>query len=51
LYSGLVFYGLDLVGQIKRALLDEIERENLANIADLVGADAATITAEDWPVS
>jgi dihydroorotate dehydrogenase len=50
LYSGLAFYGLDLVAEIKRALLDELEREKLGNITELVGVDAATITAEDWPV-
>jgi dihydroorotate dehydrogenase len=51
LYSGLAFYGLDLIGEIKRALLDEIERENASSINDLVGLDAAALTAEDWPVS
>jgi dihydroorotate dehydrogenase len=49
LYSGLVFYGLDLIAEIKRALLREIELENFENIGDLVGLDAAALTAEEWP--
>jgi dihydroorotate dehydrogenase len=50
LYSGLAFYGLDLIGEIKRALLEEIEREAVAGVGDLVGIDAAVLTAEDWPI-
>ena len=47
LYSALVFHGLGLVHEIKRALLAEAEKGPLA---ELVGADAADITAQPWPV-
>jgi|BarGraIncu00222A_1022003.scaffolds.fasta_scaffold00135_25 dihydroorotate dehydrogenase len=50
LYSGLAFYGLDLVAEIKRALLEEVELRKAENIGDLVGLDAAALTAEEWPI-
>ena len=49
IYSGLVFRGLGLVGEIKVALLAALERDGAQNVADYVGADAAAITAEAWP--
>jgi dihydroorotate dehydrogenase len=49
-YSGLVFQGLGLVGDIKAALVGELERHRIAELDDLTGVDAAEITAEDWPV-
>ncbi len=49
-YSGLVFRGLALVSEIKAALLAALERDRLSNLADYVGADAAAVTAETWPV-
>jgi dihydroorotate dehydrogenase len=49
IYSGLVFRGLGLVGEIKVALLAALERDDAQNVADYVGADAAAITAEAWP--
>jgi dihydroorotate dehydrogenase len=47
LYSGLVFRGLGLVGEIKAELLKALARG--AGIPDLVGVDAAAVTAEKWP--
>ena len=49
LYSALVFRGLGLVGEIKAALIAALERERLEASNDLVGADAAAVTAEPWP--
>jgi dihydroorotate dehydrogenase len=49
LYSGLVFRGLGLVAEIKSALLAALEHEGADGISDLVGADAASVTAEPWP--
>lgn len=48
-YSSLVFRGLSLVGEIKRFLADELRKGGHAGLDDLVGADAAAMTAEDWP--
>jgi dihydroorotate dehydrogenase len=48
-YSGLVFRGLGLVGEIKRALLDALDRNGAQNLGDFVGSDAAAVTAEPWP--
>jgi dihydroorotate dehydrogenase len=47
LYSALVFHGIALVHEIKRALLAQAENGPLA---ELVGVDAADITAQPWPV-
>src|SRR5579883_3151984 len=49
IYSGLVFAGLSLVGEIKHALLAALERDGAQNLTDYVGADAASVTAEPWP--
>jgi dihydroorotate dehydrogenase len=49
IYSGLVFRGLGLVGEIKRAIVAALERDGSQSIADSVGADAAAVTAEAWP--
>jgi dihydroorotate dehydrogenase len=49
IYSGLVFRGLGLIGEIKTALLAELDRDGSQTIADSVGADAAAVTAEPWP--
>ena len=48
-YSSLVFRGLALVGEIKRDLADELRRGGHAGLDELVGADAAAMTAEAWP--
>jgi len=49
LYSGLVFKGVGLVAEIKAAILDELNEAKPIALADLVGIDAATVTAEPWP--
>jgi dihydroorotate dehydrogenase len=49
LYSALVFRGLPLIGEIKQALLAALERGEARTLADLVGMDAADITAQPWP--
>jgi dihydroorotate dehydrogenase len=49
LYSALVFRGIDLVAEIKRALVAAVERGHLDTIGGLVGGDAAAITGEPWP--
>jgi dihydroorotate dehydrogenase len=47
LYSALVFHGISLVHEIKRAMLQQAEKGKLT---ELVGVDAADITARPWPV-
>ena len=49
LYSGLVFRGLGVIAEIKAELLAALERGEAETLADLVGVDAAAVTAEDWP--
>jgi dihydroorotate dehydrogenase len=49
LYSALVFHGLSLVGEIKTALSGVLDRGEAEKLSDLVGADAAAMTAEPWP--
>jgi len=49
LYSGLVFRGLSVVGEIKAALLAAMGRERLDSLTELIGTDAAAVTAEPWP--
>ena len=51
LYSALVFQGLGLIGEIKAELIAALEREQLNGLSDLVGADAAAVTAEAWPAA
>jgi dihydroorotate dehydrogenase len=51
LYSSLIYKGLGLVDQIKRDLASTLLRTGRDSLSEIVGADAATITAEDWPVS
>src|SRR5580693_3829125 len=48
-YSGLVFRGLGLIAEIKNTLLEALEAEGQDNLHDLIGADAAAVTAEEWP--
>jgi dihydroorotate dehydrogenase len=48
-YSGLVFAGIGLVADIKRALIAALDRDRAASLADYIGADAASVTAEPWP--
>jgi dihydroorotate dehydrogenase len=48
-YSGLVFRGLGLIAEIKNTLLEALETEGQDNLQDFIGADAAAVTAEEWP--
>jgi dihydroorotate dehydrogenase len=51
-YSGLVFRGLGLIAEIKHSLLDaldELDAESQDSLQDFIGADAAAVTAEEWP--
>ena len=48
-YSGLVFRGLGLIAEIKNSLLEALETDGQENLHDLIGADAAAVTAEEWP--
>ncbi len=50
LYSALVYKGIGLVEDIKRDLASTLLRTGRESLSEIVGADAATITAEDWPV-
>jgi dihydroorotate dehydrogenase len=49
LYSALVFHGLRLVAAIKSDLSSELRRGAHAGLDELVGTDAAAMTAEKWP--
>jgi dihydroorotate dehydrogenase len=49
LYSGLVFRGLGLIAEIKAELVKALRSERGEKLADLVGIDAAAMTAEPWP--
>jgi dihydroorotate dehydrogenase len=50
LYSSLVYKGLGLVDEIKADLVSVLRRTDRDSLSEIVGADAAQITAEDWPV-
>jgi dihydroorotate dehydrogenase len=50
LYSSLIYKGLGLVDDIKNDLASTLLRTGRDHLSEIVGADAATITAEDWPV-
>jgi dihydroorotate dehydrogenase len=50
LYSSLIYKGLGLVDDIKNDLAATLLRTGRDTLSEIVGADAATITAEDWPV-
>jgi dihydroorotate dehydrogenase len=49
LYSPLIYKGLGLVEDIKRDLASTLLRTGRETLSEIVGADAAAITAEDWP--
>lgn len=49
LYSSLVYKGIGLVDEIKRDLTSTLLRTGRDSLSEIVGADAATLTAEDWP--
>ncbi|MEA2910796.1 MAG: dihydroorotate dehydrogenase [Bradyrhizobium sp.] len=50
LYSSLIYRGLGLVDDIKNDLASTLLRTGRDSLSEIVGADAATITAENWPV-
>jgi dihydroorotate dehydrogenase len=50
LYSSLVYKGIGLIDDIKNDLTSTLLRTGRDSLSEIVGADAATITAEDWPV-
>jgi dihydroorotate dehydrogenase len=49
LYSSLIYKGLGLVEDIKADLLSTLRRTGRDSLSEIVGADAATVTAEPWP--
>ncbi|HEY0329184.1 MAG TPA: quinone-dependent dihydroorotate dehydrogenase [Rhodopseudomonas sp.] len=49
-YSALVYKGLGLIDAIKTDLASTLLRTGRDSLSEIVGADAPTITAEDWPV-
>jgi dihydroorotate dehydrogenase len=49
LYSAIVFHGLRLVPAIKSDLTKALRGHGHRKIGELVGADAAAMTAEKWP--
>jgi dihydroorotate dehydrogenase len=49
LYSSLTYKGLSLIDDIKNDLASTLLRTGRESLSEIVGADAATITAEDWP--
>jgi dihydroorotate dehydrogenase len=49
LYSALVYKGLGLLDEIKTDLASVLRRTGRESLSEIVGADAAAITAEDWP--
>jgi dihydroorotate dehydrogenase len=50
LYSALIYKGLGLIDDIKNDLASTLLRTGRDSLSEIIGADAATITAEDWPV-
>ncbi len=49
LYSSLVYKGLGLVADIKTDLVSTLRHTQRRSLGEIVGADAATLTAEPWP--
>jgi len=49
LYSSLVFRGVGVVAEIKKTLVEALREGQHAGLAELVGMDAAALTAEAWP--
>jgi len=50
LYSAMVYKGVGLVEAIKNDLSSTLLRTGRDSLSEIVGADAAAITAEEWPV-
>ena len=49
LYTGLIYRGIGLVGEMKAGISAAIKRGNRDSLAAMVGMDAAEITADSWP--
>lgn len=49
LYTGLVYRGIGLVAEMKADIAAALKRGHRDSLASMVGADAADITAENWP--
>jgi dihydroorotate dehydrogenase len=49
MYTGLIYRGIGLVGEIKHDLEAAIRRGHRNSLASMIGSDAAAITAESWP--
>jgi dihydroorotate dehydrogenase len=49
LYSALVFRGLGLVAEIKAELARALRDGGHKGLSELVGVDAAAVTAQPWP--
>jgi len=48
-YSGLVYRGIGLLTEIKADLAAALRRGHRNSLAEMVGVDAAEMTAESWP--
>jgi dihydroorotate dehydrogenase len=49
LYTGLIYRGPGLLGEIKATLLRALAEERAERLDELVGVNAAAMTAEKWP--
>jgi len=49
LYSGLVYRGIGVVGEIKADLVMALKQGHRDSLASMIGSDAADMTAESWP--
>ena len=50
LYSSLIYRGLGIIDEIKNDLAATLLRTGREQLSEIVGADAAAVTAEDWPI-
>jgi dihydroorotate dehydrogenase len=50
LYSSMIYKGLGIIDEIKNDLAATLLRTGREQLAEIVGADAAAVTAEDWPI-
>ena len=50
LYSALIYKGRSLIDSMKSDLVATLLRTRRDSLSEIVGADAAAITAEDWPI-
>jgi dihydroorotate dehydrogenase len=49
LYTGLIYRGLGLLSEIKASLVAALAEERAERLSELVGVNAAAMTAEKWP--